>query len=431
MLIRRGTLLDGRIVDVRVENRILEVAATLDPQPGEDVLDAGFGAVLPGLHDHHLHLRAAAAADDSVWVGPPAVRTKEQLSQALSSAEPGTDGWIRAVGYHESVAGELDQPTLDALLPVTPLRIQHRSGVLWILNSAGLARVGLADHPDGRLRSTDRSWSDALQRRGTDLAELSRRLAEFGVTGVTDATPDLSADDIASVMVAHRRGQFRPRPRFLAPGKKILHDDRLDLEELTDWIVGRHRAGHPVAVHCVTAAQLLVTIAALHAAGPHPRDRIEHAAIVPDDIIAELADLAVTIVTQPNFVAERGDQYMSDVADDEQPHLWRLASLIAAGIPVAGSTDAPFGAVDPWAAIRAAVHRITDTGAVLTPDERIPRGEALQLFLGHPDDPAQPRGVVPGQPGDLCVLTIPPRAALAELASDMVAATVIAGKLVC
>jgi predicted amidohydrolase YtcJ len=428
MLIRRGTLLDGRTVDVRVEDRILDVADGLDPRPGEVVLDAGFGAVLPGLHDHHLHLRATAAADDSISVGPPAVRTESQLSQALSSVTPGVDGWIRAVGYHDSVAGELDRFALYALLPETPLRIQHRSGVLWILNSAGLARVGLADHPDGRLRSADRDWSDALRRRDTDLTKLGGRLTGFGVT---DATPDLSADDVAALMVAHHRGEFRPRPHVLAPGKKILHDDRLDLEVLTDWIADRHRSDQPVAVHCVTAAQLVVTVAALRAAGPDPRDRIEHAAVVPDDMIAELADLAVTVVTQPNFIAERGDQYLRDVAVDDQPQLWRLASLITAGIPVAGSTDAPFGAVDPWAAIRAAVHRTTGTGAVLVPRECIPPERALQLFLGHPDDPARPRSVAPGQPGDLCVLSIPPREALAELASDMVTATVIGGRVVC
>ncbi|MEZ0365339.1 amidohydrolase family protein [Mycobacterium sp. pUA109] len=429
MLIRRGTLLNGRTADVRVDDRIQDVAGTLDPRPGEEVLDAAGGTVLPGLHDHHLHLRAAAAALDSLRVGPPAVHTKTQLAQTLSSATVGADGWIRAVGYHESVAGELDRSALDALQPSTPLRIQHRSGVLWILNSAGLNRIGLADHPDGRLRSADR-WSDALARRDTDLAALSRQLTTFGVTGVTDATPDLDADDMVALMVAHRRGDFRPRPCFLAPGKKILHDDALDLDGLTDWIRDRRRDDNPVALHCVTAAQLVVAIAALRAAGPDRRDRIEHAAVAPDDMIADLADLRVTVVTQPNFVAERGDQYLADVAAEELPQLWRLAALLAAGIRVAGSTDAPFGDLDPWAAMRAAVHRTTDSGAVLGPDERIPPRRALQLFLGQPDDPARPRTVAPGQPGDLCVLRIPPAQALAELASDMVAATIMGGAVV-
>jgi len=432
MLIQRATLLDGRQVNIRVGTQIDEVGDNLSVQHGEGLLDAGGGTVLPGLHDHHVHIRSAASALDSFSVGPPGVSTKTQLVQILSNATPGPDGWIRAVGYHESVAGDLDRTALDAVVPHIPVRIQHRSGALWILNTAALGRVGLAEHPDGRLRSADRGWSEALQRRETDLAELSRRITATGVTGATDATPDLDADDMVSLMVAQRRGEFRPRLRFLAPGKIILQDDRLDLDALTDWITEHHRADQPVAVHCVTVAQLMVTIAALRAAGSHPLDRIEHASVVPDDNLADLAELAdrgLTVVTQPNFVAERGDQYLADIPAD-QGQLWRVASLLKAPVPVALSTDMPFGHGDPWTAMRAAVYRTTPSGAVLNADECVSARTALTMFLGRPDRPGQARSVAPGQPGDLCVLTEPPETALAELDAGTVAATIIGGELV-
>ena len=400
--------------------------STLTQLDSEQVLDAAAGAVLPGLHDHHLHLRAMAAALDSLAVGPPQVRTKVQLAQALANAVPGPDGWIRAVGYHASVAGELDREQLDALIADTPLRIQHRSGAMWILNSPGLARVGLADHPDGRLHSAD-EWSDTLPRRATALADITHRLAGYGVTGLTDATPDLTADDVVTLSVAHRRGEIPQRLHFLAPGKRILHDDRLDVDELTGWVADHHDDDLPVALHCVTHAQLVVALAALRAAGGHPRDRIEHAAVVPDDMVADLVDVGVTVVTQPNFVAERGEHYLRDVPADEHPWLWRLASLLRAGIPMAASTDAPFGGMDPWAAMRAAVHRNTAGGDVIGPDERISPDEALRLFLGHPDRPSVPRTVDVGQPGDLIVLT--PTAVLETLASDMVATTIVGGRV--
>jgi predicted amidohydrolase YtcJ len=429
MLIKRATLLDGTETNIRVSARIDEVGVDLVANPGEALLDAGGGTVLPGLHDHHVHVRSAASALDSFNVGPPGVSTKAQLAQILSNATPGPDGWIRAVGYHESVAGELDRAALDALVPDIPLRIQHRSGALWILNSAALGRVGLAEHPDGRLRSADRGWSGALQRRETDLAELSRRITATGVTGVTDATPDLGADDMVSLIVAHRRGEFRPRLRFLSPGKKILQDDRLDLDALIHWIAENHNADKPVAVHCVTAAQLVVTIAALHAAGSHPLDRIEHASVVPDENLADLAELGLTVVTQPNFVAERGDQYLADIPAAEHGQLWRVASLLKATVPVALSTDMPFGHGDPWTAMRSAVHRTTLSGAVLGADECVSARTALTMFLGRSDQPGRARTVDPGQPGDLCVLTEPPETALAELDAGMVAATIIGGEL--
>jgi predicted amidohydrolase YtcJ len=428
MLIQRATTLDGVIVDVRVGVRIDDVADTLAPRPGEDVFDAAGGTVLPGLHDHHVHLHSAAAAETSIRVGPPQIRDRAGLATALACAEAGEDGWIRAVGYHDSVAGPLDRAALDALVPTVPLRVQHRSGVLWILNSAGLAGIGLAGHPDGRLRSTD-SWSAALSRSETNLNDLSGRLCRYGVTGITDATPDLDIADIVRLSELHRHGELGQHVHCLTPGKRILHDDDLDLEQLAGWIAERHRDGGPVAIHCVTAAQLLVTIAALREAGTHPGDRIEHAAVVPSDCLADVASLAVTVVTQPNFVAERGDQYLDEIPAAEHDQLWRVASLLRAGVPVALSTDMPFGNGDPWAAMRAAVHRTTPSGAVLGIDECISARTALTMFLGRPDQPTQPRAVEPGEPADLCVLSVPPETALAELDAGMVAATVIGGEI--
>ena len=107
MLIQRATLMDGRPVDIRLSDQIEEVAEALAPLPAETVFDAAGGAVIPGLHDHHVHLRAAAAAAGSVQVGPGQVHNRAQLAVALAAAPVGGDGEIRAVGYHESVAGPL------------------------------------------------------------------------------------------------------------------------------------------------------------------------------------------------------------------------------------------------------------------------------------------------------------------------------------
>ena len=424
MLIQRARPLDGRAADIRVTSHIEEVADTLTPQPAETVLDANGGTVIPGLHDHHVHLRAAAAALDSVQVGR--VHTHAELAQVLENAPVGEDGWIRAVGYHEAAAGPLDRGLLDELKADVPVRIQHRSGVMWFLNSAGLAAVGLPEHPDGRLRSYD-SWSDAVARRDTNLAAISGRLLGYGVTGVTDATPGLGADDIVTLTEEHRHGGLYQGVHWLAPGKRILHDDALDLDELTDWIAERHRTSGAVALHCVTASQLIVTLAALRAAGTDPGDRIEHAAVVPADTIAELADIGVLVVTQPNFIAERGDQYLADVEPADRPALWRLASLQEAGVRVALSTDLPFGGADPWATMRAAVRRTAPSGAVLNPDECVSATTALTMLTGYPDRPDVPRTVEPGQPGDLCVLGAPPADVLDALDAELVTATIIGG----
>ena len=430
MLIVRAALLDGPPVDIRADESIVAVADRLTPLPGEQVYDAAGGTVVPGLHDHHVHLHSAAAALTSTRVGPAEVHSRDDLARALAAADVGADGWIRAVGYHEAVAGPLDRTVLDKLSPTVPVRIQHRSGVLWTLNSAGLARVGLGDHPDGRLRSADRGWSDTLQRNDTGLAEVSRLLCGYGVTGVTDATPDLEAGDVVKLIFAHQHGELRQRVHCLAAGKRILHDTDLDHDELAAWIAARHAEDAPIAVHCVTAPQLVVTLSALRTVGRHPQDRIEHAAVVPDESVADLADLGVTVVTQPNFVAERGDQYLDDVPAAELHELWRVASLRRAGVPVAFSTDLPFGENDPWAAMRAAVTRATTNGAILGAGECVSAREALTMFFGKAHQPVVHRTVEPGQPGDLCVLAAPPTEVLSELDSSMVAATIVGGDVV-
>lgn len=441
MLIRRASLLSGDVVDIRLGEVITEIADGLQPTGDESVVDAAGGLVIPGLHDHHVHVRSAAAAIGSVSVGPPRVRTAVEFAAAVGAAMPDDDGWIRAVGYHESVAGPLTRQVLDEMSPTVPLRVQHRSGAMWILNSAALRRAGLGDHADGRLVRTEVNLA-SLGQRSPSLRALSETLLRYGITGVTDATPDQSADDIAGLAHARRVGDFAPRLHCMAPPdvgavagvtvgptKRILDDGTLDLVALKRWIDMCHNADRAVAVHCVTVAQLVVTIAALRDAGAHPGDRIEHAAMVPADCIPDLVELGVTVVTQPNFVAERGDDYLADVPAGECDQLWRAASLVAAGVPVALSTDVPFGSPDPWAAMRAAVHRRTPSGAVVGPAERISPRAALERFLGSPEAPDVPRHVEEGAPGDLCVLAAPAEVVLAELDARLVSATVLGGSV--
>ena len=205
----------------------------------------------------------------------------------------------------------------------------------------------------------------------------------------------------------------------------MLDDETLPpLDLLADWVRRAHAAGRTVAVHCVTRVQLVLTLAALDVAGRAPGDRIEHGAVIPAEMVPDLRGL--TVVSQPHFVAERGEQYARDVAPEDLPDLWRLRSLIDAGVAVAAGTDAPFGGADPWQVMRAA----TDRPAGLGPGEAVTPGTAIRLFLGSPTAPSAPRAIAPGAVADLVLLRCPPREALRSLASDLVAATVIDGELV-
>lgn len=442
-------------VDVRVGGGVVtEVGPGLRPAAGEEVLDARGGAVIPGLHDHHVHLLALAAARASVAVGPPEVRDATafagRLRAAVAAGPPG--GWVRATGYHESVAGPLDRDALDAVVGDAPVRVQHRTGTLWVLSSAALRLAGVdacelpgverdaGGRPTGRLWRMDGWLRHAVPPVDLDLAAVGRNAAAAGITGFTDATPQRAGGELGALAALPQRVHVMGPPGLalptgsrltVGPVKVILHDDDLPAPgDLAATVRAAHADGRPIAVHCVTRVQLVVTLLALDEAGPRSGDRVEHASVVPGELVPELRRLGVTVVTQPGFVAERGDEYARDVDPDDLPHLYRLRSLLDAGVPTAGSTDAPFGRPDPWAAMAVAVDRRTAAGRVLGDDERVDRAIALALFLGCAEAPTTPRTVAPGAPADLCVLAVPLTAALARLSAEAVAATVVAGEVV-
>ncbi len=439
-LLFRDVEVEGARVDVLVSGGIIaSVAPRIDRPRGVEVVDGDGGALLPGLHDHHLHLAALAAAMGSVNVGPPDVTSARQFERALSdaAAQAGSaGGWIRAVGYHESVAGALDRHRLDAIVANRPLRVQDRSGMRWTLNTAGLERLGAqeAAHPGierdgdgaptGILQRADDWLSERLDGGFPDLTAVGRRLAKLGVTGVTDCTPYRDRSGLDAVATAKAAGQLQldivvtgavdlidadPQPGVrLGPVKLVLDEVTLPaFDETVDVIATAHRHGRNVAIHLVTAASLAFALAAWNEAGARPGDRIEHGSVITPDAAAEIARLGLIVVTQPGFVAERGDRYLADVDPDEIPHLYRCGTLLAAGITVAGSSDAPYSDPDPWKAMRSARDRRSGSGVVLGEDERVDAATALDLFLRDPLDLRRTRRVAAGSPADLCLLHRP------------------------
>jgi len=448
----RGAELHGHAPqDVRVAGgRIAEIGAALARERGEPVIDARGGALLPGLHDHHLHLHALAAAQSSIACGPPAVTSESELATALRRAAARGSGWLRGVAYHESVAGELDRERLDAWVADRPLRVQHRSGALWMFNSAGMRRLALGpgvEAETGRLFRSDTWLRERIGGEFPDLAAVGARLASFGVTGATDASAGNDAAALAhfcaaadcgalpqQLLVMGEPGLPEPASARVARGavKAMLDDPSLpDFAEFAAQIRSAHVAGRDFAVHCATRAQGLFAAAAFREAGARRGDRLEHASVAPPELVELAAGLALTVVTQPNFIAERGDDYRRDVCREDLPWLYRARGWLAAGVPLGAGTDAPYGASDPWRGIAAAVRRATASGAALGPDEALSPEQALALYLAPLSDPGgAARRVAVGSPADLCLLDRPWRDARARLASADVRATWCAGRLV-
>jgi predicted amidohydrolase YtcJ len=434
----------GGPLDVRIEgDRIAAVGPDL-PRRGTRVVDAAGAALLPGLHDHHLHLLAMAAADRSLDVaGAPG---PGGFDAALRAAAAGP-GWLRVVGYDER-HGPLDRHRLDRLVGDRPVRVQHRSGAAWVLDTAALVAVGEPGGDGWLHRADDRLGARWPGDGPPDLAAVAGRLAARGVTGVTDATPFADAGGPALLAAARARGDLpqrvavtggpelaeAPVPDGLGRGpvKVVVADhDPPSPDALAAAFRRAHAADRPVAVHCVTRVGLVLALAVWAEVGAAPGDRIEHGSVIPVELLAPIAELGLRVVTQPAFCWAHGDRYLDEVEPDDVPHLYRCASLIAAGIAVAGSTDAPFGPEDPWGAIAAAAERRTRAGRPIGADEAVAPGRALDAFLAPLDDPGGPaRRLVAGAPADACLLEGPLEAVLAEPSAAVVRATWIAGRLV-
>lgn len=421
-MLLRDVEVEGDRLDVRFDIQVRDLAHSLAPLTGEEVVDGNGGAVIPGLHDHHLHLLALAATSHSITA-----RTIDELGPALV-ASPAPD-WVRVVGFAE----EVDRYALDRISFGQPMRVQHRSGALWVLNSTALGAIGLADHPDGKFWRQDLHLGERLRAADAasppDLAWVGRELGRLGITGVTDATPELDESARQLLALAGESGELPQEIHFLSPGKLVVGDHRLpDLDQLIASIRKIHGANQAAALHCVTRESLALSIAALREAGVRNGDRIEHGSVMDVTTCGVLAELGVAVVTQPGFIADRGDDYLRDVAPEDHADLYRYASLLDSGATVVPSSDAPFGPLDPWEVINAASRRRTPSGTTVGAVERVSPRVALDGYLRAPDDLHGPRRRLSvGGPADLVLLDQPLEGVLSSPSAGHVRATWRAG----
>ncbi|MFT3931325.1 MAG: amidohydrolase family protein [Spongiibacteraceae bacterium] len=460
MLIRRAQINFSSVVDIRISGgAITQIAECIEPVAGEQIVDAFGNAVIPGLHDHHMHFLASAAARESVFCGPPQINDAEGLCAALrEKAKTLTpDSWLRGVGYHESIAGEIDRYWLDQAVVDIPVRIQHRSGRLWILNSRALRMLGNLDASPlekcngeytGRLYDGDVWLRQKIGRQLPDIRTASARLARYGVTGFTDTSANNSEESFAQFSQWQASGELLQRVVMMGDTSLIacknvsrlqrgalkihLHDNDLpEFDAMCDAIAESHAAARPVAVHCVTLVDLIFTLNAFETAGTIAGDRIEHASIASPDIVEKIADLKLIVVTQPNFIAERGDAYLRDVDQSDQSWLYRLQGFRDAGIALAAGTDAPYGHLNPWPAMQAAVTRRTAAGATIGAAESLSPEQALELFLGDPLFPGSGKNYLEvGMPATLCLLDRAWEHARIDLSTMTVNKTLIDGAIV-
>ncbi len=428
---------DGRIVAVGTNAEILSLRGRRTR-----VIDCRGAAILPGFVDAHLHLRAYAGAFLGIDCRPPAVRSLGDLQTVLhqqASCLP-CGQWLVGHGYDEFALAERRHPTrwdLDVATPRHPVRLAHRSRHAWVLNSLALAQLGVSrdfaapaggfierdpasGEPTGLLIDMDAYIRQRLpavvppETFRSGLRRASQTLLTAGVTTILEASVsnDLASYDTFRAWIAdgdvHVRlallmgapslpevidAGLKPgagTPFLRVQGIKIRLDEASGMlyppqEVVNEQVWSAHLQGFPVALHAVELPALVSALHAIRLAQERfpradLRHRIEHCALCPDVCIDELADLRVVVVTQPAFLWHHGRRYMTEIASEQQPWLYRVKSLLDRGVPVAGSSDAPVAPPQPLQGVYAAVTRRTPDGHLIGPTERVSAAAALWLF---------------------------------------------------
>ena len=391
--------------------------------------------LVPPFHDTHMHLLSYAANILSYDIRSETAVSKNRIADLVKKAAfiQRNSNMVRLQGlehnFQEGVSF-VDRNLLDQALPDRPLIIQTTSGHAHILNSVALNLAGIKESTneppgvtfertltDGKLNGVIYESGEYLERK---LPSLEAGLMKDGIISaltlihsrginyLTDATHlnDISRYELISKIIdefslnmhlifmpgvpALRAFVEAGRTYRSTEGKMmvghskimmtnssgVLHPDKKEFQEM---VRESHFQGFPVAIHSVDMDSIDLILEVLkneYLLG----DRIEHASELRDDQIVKMASLGVSVSTQPSFIYERGDTYLSSQPGSNINSLYRINSLRKAGITVSASSDSPVTYPDPMKTIYSAMTRKTKSGKVLNSKESISTLDSLRML---------------------------------------------------
>jgi hypothetical protein len=171
---------------------------------------------------------------------------------------------------------------------------------------------------------------------------------------------------------------------YLTPphGKGLKIQSR---EELIEKVRGYHRLGYQIAIHAQGDEGIRDTLDAYEAvlgktSGNPLRHRIEHGGCMYPDLLQRTAAMHIPVAVQPVFFSELGDGFVEAFGAETADRLYPFKSMLAAGIPLGGSSDCPVSEIDPRKGLWGAVARSTPSGNVIGPGEALTMDDALRMY---------------------------------------------------
>ncbi|HXQ94928.1 MAG TPA: amidohydrolase [Thermoplasmata archaeon] len=172
-----------------------------------------------------------------------------------------------------------------------------------------------------------------------------RRRAATGSTRLVGLK--VVADGAFGPRTAWLRTPYRDRPK--ESGFRLLSE-----EALTELAVEAERLGAGLAVHAIGDRALLGALRVFARSRPTIRPRVEHASLIPPDLLARLDRVRPHLVVQPGFVPS--DAWIVDrLGARRARYTYPFRTLLAHGHAPVASSDAPVEPLDPWVGIAAAM----------------------------------------------------------------------------
>jgi len=461
------------------------------------IIDCQGKTVVPGFNDAHCHIVSFIRKLFSIDLSPSSVSSiadiKTAIRHRIRNTPPGK--WLFGTDYNEFYLAEKRYPTrwdIDEVAPHHPVVLSHRSLHACVLNSLALSLAGITREtpdPPGGLIDRDPNTGEpngilfemlgyirekvipplSEEELTQGIALANKHYLSYGITSLQEATV---SNDYSRWQTLHRlkemgklqgrvymmlgaeaQSQFQEAGLTSGAGdsqlrlggvKIMLSEVTGQLQplqsELNQQALNSHRAGFQLAFHTSEKSTIAAVITALEYAHSHlplagRRHRIEHCSECPPHLLERLSKLHAVVVTQPPFLYYSGERYLATVPAHRLPWLYRIKSLLNAGLIVAASSDSPVVPNNPLVGIYAAVTRQAETGQQLLPEECIPASQAMAMYTvnaAYASFEEDIKGsVTPGKLADIVVLSNDPTRSPPEQIKDIkVEMTLIGGKVV-
>lgn len=155
-------------------------------------------------------------------------------------------------------------------------------------------------------------------------------------------------------------------------------------EEIDDILGAAHREGFQITAHAIGDKAVEMVMNCIEKAlKNHPREnhrhRIEHAGMVPPDLMERMKRLGIVPIPNPAFVYEFGEGYVKNYGGRIE-HIFPLADYAREGVVAASGSDAPVTVPDPMRGIYCALTRRAESGTLVAASQRTTLMHAIRSF---------------------------------------------------